>query len=137
MNAKYISFKFHLGPISEVELRLHQQSTATSASSSAAAPSPSTSASHYAHSSRSYIAQQSRQSHSTFSIIKNEEFEFEIPKEAPVYAPNEEEFKNPLTYINKIRPHAEKFGICKIKPPPVCCPCTGHTNPLQIHSESF
>lgn len=63
--------------------------------------------------------QSSRQSHSSFSIIKNEEFEFEVPDEAPVFIPNEQEFKNPLTYISKIRPVAEKYGICKIRPPPV------------------
>lgn len=60
-----------------------------------------------------------RQSHSSFSIIKNEEFEFEVPGEAPVFIPTEQEFKNPLTYISKIRPIAEKYGICKIRPPPV------------------
>lgn len=67
------------------------------------------------------LSQQSttRQSHSSFSIIKNEEFEFEVPEEAPVFIPNEQEFKNPLTYISKIRPMAEKYGICKIRPPPV------------------
>lgn len=73
-------------------------------------------------SSRPYnLSQQSttRQSHSSFSIIKNEEFEFEVPEEAPVFIPNEQEFKNPLTYISKIRPMAEKYGICKIRPPPV------------------
>lgn len=74
-------------------------------------------------SSRSFntAAQQSsaRQTHSSFSIIKNEEFEFEVPGEAPVFVPNEQEFKNPLTYISKIRPIAEKYGICKIRPPPV------------------
>lgn len=72
-------------------------------------------------SSRPYnLSQQStRQSHSSFSIIKNEEFEFEVPGEAPVFIPNEQEFKNPLTYISKIRPVAEKYGICKIRPPPV------------------
>lgn len=67
-------------------------------------------------SSRPHIA---RQTHSSFSIIKNEEFEFEVPEEAPIFVPNEQEFKNPLTYISKIRPIAEKYGICKIRPPPV------------------
>lgn len=71
------------------------------------------------HCSRAQIPQTSRHAHSSFSIIKNEEFEFEVPEEAPVFVPNEQEFKNPLTYINKIRPIAEKYGICKIKPPPV------------------
>lgn len=41
------------------------------------------------------------------------------PPEAPVFEPNEEEFKDPLAFIAKIRPFAEKIGICKIRPPPV------------------
>ncbi|KDR13965.1 hypothetical protein L798_11923, partial [Zootermopsis nevadensis] len=44
--------------------------------------------------------------------------EFTIPPEAPVFEPTSEEFQDPLGYIRKIRPVAEKSGICKIKPPP-------------------
>lgn len=51
--------------------------------------------------------------------VKTETFEFQIPPEAPVFHPSEEEFKDPLAYINKIRPIAENTGICKIKPPSV------------------
>ena len=47
------------------------------------------------------------------------DFEFIIPPEAPVFEPSTEEFHDPLGYIAKIRPIAEKSGICKIKPPPV------------------
>lgn len=79
----------------------------------------SSSTAHSSSSSRPHIAQSARQTHSSFSIIKNEEFEFEVPEEAPIFVPNEQEFKNPLTYISKIRPIAEKYGICKIRPPPV------------------
>ncbi|XKL68471.1 hypothetical protein PGB90_003962 [Kerria lacca] len=48
----------------------------------------------------------------------NGEFVFKIPSEAPVFEPTVEEFLDPLAYINKIRPVAEKTGICKVKPPP-------------------
>lgn len=57
--------------------------------------------------------------HPRIQMDKYGEFEFEVPEEAPVFIPTAEEFKNPLVYIQKIRPLAEKFGICKIKPPPV------------------
>ena len=50
---------------------------------------------------------------------KEEAFEFDPPPEAPVFYPTEEEFNDPLEYINKIRKYAEGSGICKIKPPPV------------------
>ena len=37
---------------------------------------------------------------------------------APVFFPTVEEFEgNPLSYIEKIRPLAESYGICKICPP--------------------
>lgn len=54
-----------------------------------------------------------------WQIEKYEDFDFEVPEEAPVFIPTAEEFKNPLVYIQKIRPLAEKFGLCKIKPPAV------------------
>lgn len=52
------------------------------------------------------------------SVAKQETFEFIVPPEAPVFSPSEIEFQDPLAYIDKIRPIAEKSGICKIKPPP-------------------
>ena len=45
----------------------------------------------------------------------------QIPQ-APVFRPSVEEFENPLTYIASIRQDAEKFGICKIIPPPLWTP---------------
>lgn len=36
---------------------------------------------------------------------------------APTYRPDRKEFADPLKYIEKIAPHAKKFGICKIIPP--------------------
>ncbi|KAK6141657.1 hypothetical protein DH2020_024599 [Rehmannia glutinosa] len=38
--------------------------------------------------------------------------------DAPVFRPTKEEFKDTLKYIAKIRPRAEKYGICRIVPPP-------------------
>lgn len=63
--------------------------------------------------------EEGRTSHPHLQMEKCDEFDFEVPEEAPVFIPTSEEFKNPLLYIQKIRPLAEKFGICKIKPPAV------------------
>ena len=45
--------------------------------------------------------------------------EFISPPEAPVFQPTPEEFKDPISYISKIRPVVVNTGICKIRPPPV------------------
>lgn len=43
--------------------------------------------------------------------------EFIPPPECPVFEPTPEEFADPFKFINKIRPIAERTGICKIRPP--------------------
>jgi hypothetical protein len=49
----------------------------------------------------------------------------------PIFYPTVEEFEgNPLHYINKIRPIAEKYGICKIVPP------AGWDPPFSVDMES-
>ena len=45
--------------------------------------------------------------------------EFIPPPEAPVFQPTMEEFRDPVSYITKIRPVVVNTGICKIRPPPV------------------
>lgn len=45
------------------------------------------------------------------------EFNFTPPPEAPVFRPGQDEFDDPISFIRKIRPEAEKFGICRIIPP--------------------
>ena len=44
---------------------------------------------------------------------------FTAPPECPVFEPTIEEFKDTIKYIEKIRLIGEKFGLCKIKAPPV------------------
>ncbi|OBS82108.1 hypothetical protein A6R68_23904 [Neotoma lepida] len=49
--------------------------------------------------------------------MKSGSDDFLPPPECPVFEPSWAEFRDPLGYIAKIRPIAEKSGICKIRPP--------------------
>lgn len=51
----------------------------------------------------------------------------------PVYYPTEDEFRDPLEYIYRIRPEAEPYGICRIVPPTSWKPPFG----LDLDSFSF
>lgn len=43
---------------------------------------------------------------------------FGLPGGVPVFKPTDEEFSEPVKYIETLRKAAEKFGICKIVVPP-------------------
>lgn len=51
--------------------------------------------------------------------------------EAPTYYPSEAEFADPLAFIARIRPEAERYGACKIVPPP------GWKLPFVLDKRSF
>ncbi|XP_029161914.1 LOW QUALITY PROTEIN: protein Jumonji [Nylanderia fulva] len=53
----------------------------------------------------------------TFPSAKNTNNEARVI-EAPTFHPTDKDFQDPLEYIDKIRPTAEKFGICRVVPPP-------------------
>ncbi|PNH00533.1 Lysine-specific demethylase 5D, partial [Tetrabaena socialis] len=54
-----------------------------------------------------------------FAPPEDARFQEDVPA-APVFYPTPEEFADPLSYIAKIRPEAEKHGICRIVPPAAC-----------------
>lgn len=59
---------------------------------------------------------------------------------APVFRPTPEQFQDPIAYISKIRPQAEKFGLAHIVPPPGWDPpfaLEKGTNGLSMESFRF
>ncbi|KAL4433266.1 hypothetical protein ABPG77_003314 [Micractinium sp. CCAP 211/92] len=59
---------------------------------------------------------------------------------APVFRPTPEEFKDPIAYISKIKPQAEKYGLAHIVPPPGWDPpfaLERGTNGLSMESFRF
>ena len=74
-------------------------------------------------------------------------FDAHMITEAITFTPTLDEFKDPLSYINKIRHIGERYGVCKIKPPvswsPSFCidmkafkftPRVQHLNELEVNS---
>ncbi|XP_014487051.1 PREDICTED: uncharacterized protein LOC106750918 isoform X2 [Dinoponera quadriceps] len=59
----------------------------------------------------------SASNNTTYSNIKDAYDEYSFVPQAPTFRPSEKEFLDPMEYINKIRPTAERFGICKVVPP--------------------
>lgn len=43
---------------------------------------------------------------------------FRTPPESKIYYPTEEEFSDPISYVEKIREEGEKYGVIKVVPPP-------------------
>ncbi|KAG5677278.1 hypothetical protein PVAND_007048 [Polypedilum vanderplanki] len=59
---------------------------------------------------------------STSSLVANQRTKQQAPKlgvmtEAPIFRPTEKEFQDPIEYIERITPLAQRFGICRIIPP--------------------
>ena len=38
--------------------------------------------------------------------------------ECPVYHPSPEQFQDPMAYIASVRSEAERYGMCRVVPPP-------------------
>ncbi|XP_070507346.1 uncharacterized protein Jarid2 isoform X2 [Chironomus tepperi] len=58
---------------------------------------------------------------STSSLVANQRTKqttkLGVMNEAPIFRPTEKEFQDPIEYIERITPLAQRFGICRIIPP--------------------
>ncbi|CAN0071866.1 unnamed protein product, partial [Ectocarpus fasciculatus] len=60
------------------------------------------------------------------STVDSGEAKLEGVDEAPCYYPTTAQFAEPLEFIASIRPEAERYGICRICPPPGWKPAFAH-----------
>ncbi|CAN0322674.1 unnamed protein product, partial [Ectocarpus sp. 8 AP-2014] len=60
------------------------------------------------------------------TAVDSGEAKLEGVDEAPCYYPTTAQFAEPLEFIASIRPEAERYGICRICPPPGWKPAFAH-----------
>ena len=63
--------------------------------------------------------------------MPNKKITFDRPPAAPIFRPTLKEFDDPLDYIEKIRPVAQQYGICKIISPKVKLRLNYHLSTLK------
>ncbi|XP_060850997.1 uncharacterized protein LOC132929571 [Rhopalosiphum padi] len=59
-----------------------------------------------------------RKSSEKVALKKKSSKEYSDMLDAPTFYPSEEDFKDPLEYFEIIKPVAQKYGICRVVPPP-------------------
>jgi jmjN domain len=82
-------------------------------------------ADHYESTPHMAAAKHHQQQHPTFEKVRLSAVTLDVPN-GPVFFPSVDEFvQGPVAYVEKIRPIAERYGACKVIPPPgwdpECC----------------